>query len=159
MTQQTFLPIAETRTHWLSYDPENHQKMIETRSKKVKNIKNVVPDLKIQGKAAGKLLVVSWGGTFGAVFTAVESLQAEGRDISAIHLRYLNPFPQNLKEILSAFEKIWVPELNSGQLCHLLRAEFLVDAQAYSKMTGKPFLVNELREEMLSLCQPSHAVI
>lgn len=136
----------------ISYDPENHQKMTEIRARKVQNIAHHIPELEIQGKPSGKLLVISWGGTYGSVFSAVESLQTEGVDVSAIHLRYLNPFPKNLKNILKSFDQILVPELNNGQLCRLLRAEFLVDAKSYSKITGRPFLIHELREKILSLC-------
>jgi len=133
----------------ISYDPENHQTMTNIRAQKINNIVNSIPDIKIHGKSSGKLLVVSWGGTYGSVLTAVESLQKE-HDVSAIHLRHLNPFPKNLGKILKSFEKIVVAELNSGQLCQLLRAKFLVDAIPFSKVTGKPFLVNELCEMILS---------
>jgi 2-oxoglutarate ferredoxin oxidoreductase subunit alpha len=136
----------------ISYDPDNHQKMIEIRANKIQNIVNHIPDIEIQGNPSGKLLVVSWGSTYGSALTAVDSLQQEGYEISAIHLRYLNPFPKNLKNILNSFDKILVPELNRGQLSHLLRAEFLVNAISYSKVTGKPFLVSELQEKILSLC-------
>lgn len=136
----------------ISYDPDNHQTMIDIRARKIQNISHHIPDLKIQGKSSGKLLVISWGGTYGSVFSAVESLQTEGVDVSAIHLRYLNPFPKNLKNILKSFDQVLVPELNNGQLCRLLRAEFLVDAKSYSKITGRPFLIHELREKVLSLC-------
>ncbi len=136
----------------ISYDPDNHQAMTDLRARKIQNISQHIPELKIQGKSSGKLLVVSWGGTYGSVFSAVESLQTEGVGVSAIHLRYLNPFPQNLKNILQSFDQILVPELNNGQLCRLLRAEYLVDAKSYSKITGRPFLIHELRQKILSLC-------
>lgn len=140
----------DIKTGHISYDPQNHQNMVNKRADKINQIKTFIPDQEIVGKSSGNVLVVSWGGTYGSVFTAVELLQQEGHDISLIHLRHLNPFPKNLKNILDNFDKILVAELNLGQLCKLLRAEFLVDAKSISKVTGKPFLVNELCEMILS---------
>lgn len=140
----------DIKTGHISYDPQNHQSMVNKRANKIMQIQDSIPEQVIMGKASGDTLVISWGGTYGSVFTAVELLQQEGHDISLIHLRHLNPFPRNLKSILSRFKNILVVELNTGQLCKLLRAEFLVDAKSVSKVTGKPFLVNELCEMILS---------
>ena len=134
----------------ISYDPDNHQKMVHKRADKIKQIQDYIPDQDIIGNNSGDLLVISWGGTYGSVLTAVELLQKQGHKISAIHVRYLNPLPKNIKNILSNFKSCITAELNSGQLCTLLRSEFLVDIKCVSKITGKPFLVNELCEMILS---------
>jgi 2-oxoglutarate/2-oxoacid ferredoxin oxidoreductase subunit alpha len=135
----------------ISYEPMNHQDMVSTRLEKIRRIAYDIPELTILGAPQGKLLVASWGGTYGTVLSAVEELQAAGQSVSFIHLRHLNPFPKNLGDILSRFDTVLVPELNMGQLCHLLRAEFLVDAVPYNKVTGKPFLISEIRERILDL--------
>ncbi len=128
----------------VSYDPSNHELMVRLRAEKIARIAEDIPTLTVFGKPKGDILVVGWGGTYGAITTAVEELQKEGHSVSSIHLRYLNPFPKNLKEILSRFETIIVPELNLGQLSLLLRGRFLVDAKTLSKVQGQPFHVNEI---------------
>jgi len=140
----------DIKTGHISYDPQNHQNMVNKRANKIELIKDFIAEQEIMGKSSGETLIISWGGTYGSVFTAVELLQQDGHDIALIHLRNLNPFPKNLKNILNNFNKILVAELNMGQLCKLIRAEFLVDAKSISKVTGKPFLVNELCEMILS---------
>jgi 2-oxoglutarate ferredoxin oxidoreductase subunit alpha len=130
----------------IDYSPKNHHHMVKTRAQKVANVANTIPEQTVDGPSQGKLLVVSWGGTFGAVRMAVQRLQAQGKSIAHTHLRYLNPFPRNLGAILKSYEKVVVPELNNGQLRLLLRNQFLVDAQGYNKIEGKPFLVGELVE-------------
>lgn len=128
----------------VSYDPENHDFMVRLRAEKIARVANDIPDVEVFGKPQGKLLVVGWGGTYGAITSAVEYLQQRGRSISCIHLRYLNPFPKNLGEILGRFETILVPELNLGQLVWLLRAQYLLDAKGYNKVQGMPFKISEL---------------
>jgi 2-oxoglutarate ferredoxin oxidoreductase subunit alpha len=118
--------------------------MVRLRAEKIARVSNDIPDVEVFGKPQGKLLVVGWGGTYGAITTAVEHLQQRGRSISSIHLRYLNPFPKNLGEILRRFETILVPELNLGQLVWMLRAQFLLDAKGYNKVQGMPFKISEL---------------
>ena len=100
----------------VSYDPANHQHMINTRAKKVENIANELPPQKLDGPAAGDLLVISWGGTYGACATAVHKVQAKGKAVTHCHLRYLNPLPKDLGDIIKRFEKVLIPELNMGQL-------------------------------------------
>lgn len=128
----------------IDYSPRNHQHMIKLRAQKVANIANSIPEQTVEGPASGKLLVISWGGTYGAVRTAVQQVQAAGKSVAHTHLRYMNPFPRNLGAILKSYEKVLVPELNCGQLRLLLRDQFLVDAKGYNKVEGKPFLVAEL---------------
>jgi 2-oxoglutarate/2-oxoacid ferredoxin oxidoreductase subunit alpha len=128
----------------VSYDPENHMHMVKLRAEKINRIAQDIPEVEVYGPKEGKLLVVGWGSTYGAITTAVENMQAQGKSVSSIHLKYLNPFPKNLGDVLSRFERVIVPELNMGQLCLLLRAKFLVDAISYSKVKGKPFTISEL---------------
>ena len=118
--------------------------MTETRAQKVQNIAADIPLQELDGPDHGQLLVVSWGGTFGACATAVHAAQSQGKTVSHCHLRYLNPFPRNLGEILGQFEQLLVPELNQGQLRSILRSQFLIDAHALNKVQGKPFSVGEI---------------
>ncbi|MEE9240925.1 MAG: 2-oxoglutarate ferredoxin oxidoreductase subunit alpha, partial [bacterium] len=114
------------------------------RAAKVAGIAKDIPPVEVMGEESGKVLVVGWGGTFGAIIAAVEALQARGASVSQIHLRYLNPFPANLGEVLGKFEKVLVPELNLGQLVKVIRSEYVINAISYSKVQGKPFKVSEL---------------
>ncbi|HEU4401063.1 MAG TPA: 2-oxoglutarate ferredoxin oxidoreductase subunit alpha, partial [Candidatus Polarisedimenticolia bacterium] len=128
----------------VSYDPLNHEKMVHLRAEKIARIADDIPEQTIFGKDRGKVLVLGWGSTYGAITSAVEDLQRKGVSVSSAHLRYLNPFPRNLGEILKRFEKVLVPELNLGQLRMLLRARYLVDAVGLNKVQGKPFKVTEI---------------
>ncbi|MFV1968033.1 MAG: 2-oxoacid:acceptor oxidoreductase subunit alpha [Pirellulaceae bacterium] len=134
----------EDPTGDVSYDPENHERMIATRAQKVNNVADDIPLQEIHGPDHGKLLVLSWGGTFGSCITAVDRCQAMGLSVAHAHLRYLHPFPRNLGEILDRFEQVLIPELNSGQLHFVIRGRFLRDAVALSKLKGKPFTVTEI---------------
>jgi 2-oxoglutarate ferredoxin oxidoreductase subunit alpha len=133
------------RTGAVSYDPRNHDTMVRLRAEKVARIARQLPDAEVTGPDRGKLLVIGWGGTHGAITEACETARQGGIEVSSLHLRYLNPFPPNLGDVLSRFEKILVPELNLGQLSRLLRAEFLVPAEALTKVFGQPFKVEEIR--------------
>jgi 2-oxoglutarate ferredoxin oxidoreductase subunit alpha len=128
----------------VSYDPLNHQKMTDVRAQKVKNVADFVEPCEVDGPDSGKVLVLSWGGTYGACHTAIRRCQANGHAVSHVHLRWVNPFPRNLGEVLSKFDQVLIPELNTGQLRHLIRDEFLVDAKAFNKVQGKPFRVGEV---------------
>lgn len=128
----------------VSYDPENHEHMVKLRERKVAQIADDVPPQHVDGPEKGKLLVVSWGGTYGACTSAVRRCQEEGLAVAHAHLRYLNPFPRNLGELLGNYEKVLVPELNLGQLCGLLRAKYLVNAIGFNKIQGKPFAISEV---------------
>jgi 2-oxoglutarate ferredoxin oxidoreductase subunit alpha len=128
----------------VSYDPENHDLMVRLRAEKIQRMAQDIPPLEVFGEPEGKVLVLGWGSTFGAITTAVEQLQEKGLAVSSAHLRYLNPFPKNLEEVLSGFETVIIPELNLGQLALLIRARYLVDAVSFSKVKGKPFKVTEL---------------
>ncbi len=136
----------EDGTGNVSYDPANHQHMTDTRAAKVAKIAERIPPQDVFGETSGDLLVVSWGGTYGACHTAVRRCQDAGHKVSHAHIRYLNPFPSNLGELLKSFRTVIVPELNNGQLRMLLRAEYLVDCIGVNKVQGKPFSVTELVE-------------
>ncbi len=128
----------------VSYDPANHQHMVDTRARKVALVADNIPLQEVDGPKSGDLLVVSWGGPYGACATAVRAARAAGKSVAHCHLRYLNPFPKNLGEILRSYRKVLIPELNKGQLLKLIRAEYMVDAAGYNKVQGKPFSVGEL---------------
>jgi 2-oxoglutarate ferredoxin oxidoreductase subunit alpha len=132
----------------VSYDADNHQRMTNLRAEKIDRIARDIPPAVVTGTSEAELLVVSWGSTFGSVAAAVSSLQHEGRFVDHLHLRYLNPFPANLGDVLKKYARIVVPENNMGQLCTLLRAKYLVDARPLPKVEGRPFRVNELIEQL-----------
>ncbi len=128
----------EDGTGNISYDPENHQKMVHIRAQKVANAAKLLPPQQVVGPQQGDLLVISWGGTYGACLTAVQQAQAQGLSVAHAHIRYMNPLPSNLGEILSRYKKVLIPELNMGQLRMLIRARYLVDAIGFNKIKGKP---------------------
>ena len=129
----------------VSYDGMNHEKMVKTRAQKIRNVVEDVPDVEVYGQKSGDLLLVSWGGTFGAVRGAAEELQARGKKVSHVHLRWLNPLPKNLGAVLRAFPKVLVPEVNDGQLAFYLRGMFPgVDPLQFNRINGKPIKIAEL---------------
>ena len=128
----------------VSYDPENHHSMTHKRQEKVDIIANSIPDAEVYGDSKGKLLVIGWGGTFGSIRSAVSKAQHEGLSVSQLHLKYINPFPKNLGDILVKFDKVLIPELNMGQLSFIIRAKFLIDAKGYNNIKGKPFSSDEI---------------
>ncbi len=131
----------------VSYDPENHQRMTDVRVKKIEGIADDIPLQSVEvGTDSGQLAVVGWGSTYGPIRTAVRNLRAEGKAVSHIHLRYINPMPKNLGELLARFDKVLVPEMNMGQLSTILRDRFLVPAEGLHKVTGKPFRIVEIED-------------
>jgi 2-oxoglutarate ferredoxin oxidoreductase subunit alpha len=135
----------------VSYDPLNHEHMTRTRAQKIANIANAIPPLQVNGPQEGDLLVIGWGGTYGAILSAVERAQRKGYKVASAHLRYLNPMPKNTGEVVKRYKKVLVPELNSGQLRMLLRATFLVDAVGLNKVQGRPFLVSEIEDKIAKM--------
>ncbi len=127
------------------YDPENHDFMVRLRAEKVARIAQDIPPTRVFGdEKGGQVLLIGWGGTYGAISTAVEQMRQEGKPVSSVHLRHLNPLPDDLGEVMSRFEKVIVPEINLGQLRMLLRARFLVDVIGLNQVRGKPFTVREI---------------
>lgn len=133
----------------VSYDPENHQLMVKIRQEKVDKIADYIPEQEIDnGPSEGKILVLGWGSTYGAIKSAVIELLSEGKSVSHIHLRYIRPFPKNLGSLLKNFEHILIPELNNGQLIKVIRDQFLVDAKGLNKIMGVPFTRQEIVDEI-----------
>jgi 2-oxoglutarate ferredoxin oxidoreductase subunit alpha len=128
----------------VNYDPENHHLMVKLRQEKVDRAVNEIPAVEVMGEKTGKVLVLGWGSTYGSISSAVEKMQREGKSVSSAHLRYLNPFPKNLGDVLRGFETVIVPEMNLGQLCTMIRAKYLVDAVPFSKVKGRPFQIREI---------------
>jgi 2-oxoglutarate ferredoxin oxidoreductase subunit alpha len=132
----------------ISYDPANHQEMVKLRQEKVDRIADYIPEIKPDsGSSSGKLLVIGWGSTYGAIKSACAELQDAGQRVSHIHLRYIRPFPKNLGDIIRNFDKVIVPEINNGQLIRIIRDQFLVDAIPYNKIMGVPITKHELLAE------------
>ena len=129
----------------VSYDPDNHQYMVETRAKKVELVADFVDEIKVEGSNKGTL-VISWGGTYGACHTAVKHCVSDGQDVGHVHCRWVSPFPRNLGDLIKQYDNVLVPELNTGQLRTLLKQEYLIDAKGLNKIKGKPFHVSEIVE-------------
>jgi 2-oxoglutarate/2-oxoacid ferredoxin oxidoreductase subunit alpha len=132
----------------VNYEPLNHEKMVRLRAAKVEAVIAEVPDVVPSGDPDGDLLIVAWGSTFGAITAAVTAERAKGRRVGHVHLRHLNPLPRNLGEVLGRYRTVLVPEMNMGQLVMLLRAKYLVDAQSFSKIQGRPFKVAEIKAKI-----------
>jgi 2-oxoglutarate ferredoxin oxidoreductase subunit alpha len=133
----------------VSYDPENHQRMVKLRQGKIDKIADDIPEQIIDnGPENGKVLVIGWGSTYGAIKSAVAELLLEGFQVSHIHIRYVRPFPKNLGSLIKNFEKVLIPELNNGQLVKIIRDQYLVDAKGFNKIMGIPFTKQELVEEI-----------
>jgi 2-oxoglutarate ferredoxin oxidoreductase subunit alpha len=135
----------------VSYDPDNHHRMQTLRQEKVARIANDIPLTDVFGPRNGDLLILGWGSTYGAIRSAVERLQAAGRQVAHAHLRHLNPFPRDLGEVLGSYRHVLVPEVNLGQLLMLIRARYLVDAIGYDRVRGKPFRIGEIEDEALRI--------
>ncbi len=144
----------------INYEPLNHEHMVRLRAAKVESVANDIPPVIPEGDESGDLLIIAWGSTHGPITAALNAQREKGRRIGHVHLRYLNPLPRDLGEVISRYKKVLVPEMNMGQLLMILRAKYLVDAQGYNKIQGKPFKTSEIEqkiEEMLGLT-PSVAV-
>jgi len=136
----------------VSYDPENHQHMVNTRQAKVDMIANYIPLQQLDsGPETGKVLVLGWGSTYGAIKTAVTELQAAGHAVSHAHIKYMRPFPKNLGSIIAGFDKVLIPELNNGQLIKIIRDQYLVDAKGYNKVMGIPITKTEIIDTVLNM--------
>lgn len=134
------------------YEPMNHELMVRLREDKVRSIENFIPlAAPDSGAEKAKLLVLGWGSTYGSIKAAVKELLQEGYDVAHVHLRYINPFPRNLGELLHNYEQVVIPEMNSGQLLQLIRAKYLIPAKGLSKVQGQPFTTAEIRNKILEL--------
>jgi 2-oxoglutarate ferredoxin oxidoreductase subunit alpha len=131
----------------VSYDPDNHHRMMTLRAAKVAGIARDIPPLEVFGPERGDLLILGWGSTYGAIRSAVERLHADGKAVAHAHLRHLNPFPSNTEDVLRSYRRVLIPEVNLGQLSMLIRARYLIDAIGYNRVRGKPFRIVEIIEE------------
>jgi len=134
----------------ISYDPDNHELMSKLRADKIQRIADDYAPTRVDGDASGKLVVVSWGSPYGPVRTAVKRLRTAGTAVSHLHLRNLWPLPNDLGEVLSRFERVLVPENNTGQLSTLLRAKYLIDVKGFNQVRGLPFKVSDLEAAILA---------
>ncbi len=141
----------------VSYDPDNHHRMQLLRVEKIARIADDIADLEVYGPDRGDLLILGWGSTYGAIRSAVERLQAQGRSVAHAHLRHLNPFPRNTGEVVRSYRRVLIPEVNLGQLLLLIRARYLVDAVGYDRVRGKPFRIAEIEEEAIRLLDDPEA--
>ena len=144
------LEKAENTGH-VSYDPDNHQRMVELRQEKVNRIQDDIAKTEVYGDNNGDVLIISWGGTYGSCRSAVETLHEDGKSVSHIHLRWISPLPKDLGEIIIMFKNVLVPEINMGQLIKLLRAEYLVDAKGLNQVTGRPISATRIIENVNQL--------
>lgn len=135
----------------VSYDPDNHDFMVRMRAKKIKNIENDIPDLEVMYEQEGDLLVLGWGGTYGAITEALIKVRAQGKKVSQAHLKYLFPFSKNTGEVLKRFKKILIPEINLGQLTTIIRSEFLIAPISFTKIKGLPFKSSEIQNKILEV--------
>ena len=131
----------------VSYDPDNHHLMQTLRRDKIAGIADDIPPLEVHGPAEGDLLILGWGSTYGAIRSAVERLQAAGKSVAHAHLRHLNPFPANTGDVVGAYKRVLIPEVNLGQLLMLIRSRYLVDAVGFNRVRGKPFRIAEIEAE------------
>jgi 2-oxoglutarate ferredoxin oxidoreductase subunit alpha len=138
----------------ISYDPDNHDHMVRLRAQKIANIAADIPELEVDdADGDARTLVLGWGSTYGPIGAAVRLVRADGRKVASAHLHHLNPFPRNLGDVLRRYDKVLVPEMNTGQLLQLIRAEFLVDAVGYNRVRGLPFRSSELVEAITALVE------
>jgi 2-oxoglutarate ferredoxin oxidoreductase subunit alpha len=135
----------------ISHDPDNHHLMVTIRNQKIQNIKNDIPDLEVEGDFDADLLVVGWGGTYGAIKEAVTKARKLSYKIAQVHFNYIHPFPKNSKDILTRYKKILVPEINLGQLAYMLRSEFMIDVIQFNLVRGLPLRVNGILDKILEV--------
>ena len=138
----------------ISYESDNHQAMVRLRAERIARIAEHIPEAVVVGDPDAELVVVGWGSTWGAITGARRRIEAAGRTMAHIHLRHLNPLPANLGGLLSGFSRVLVPEMNTGQLSRMLRAEYLVDAKPVSKVSGQPFTAAELVQAFWAETEP-----
>jgi 2-oxoglutarate ferredoxin oxidoreductase subunit alpha len=145
----------DIETGHISYDSENHQRMTDMRAAKVDSVANFIPAQTLDlGPEQGELLVLGWGSTYGPIFQAVQEVRRSQRNVSFTHLRYIHPLPANLGDLIGKFNQVLVPEMNMGQLSTLLRDKLGIEPVPQCKVTGQPFLIAELTEQIRSMLPP-----
>jgi 2-oxoglutarate ferredoxin oxidoreductase subunit alpha len=135
----------------VSYSPADHERMVTDRALKIARLADAIPELQVFGPKAGDLLVLSWGGTYGAARSAVRRAQADGHAVAHAHLRYLNPFPRNLRDVLGRYRRVLVPELNAGQLAFVLRGRYALNILSFPKLHARPFTIREIESKIAEL--------
>jgi 2-oxoglutarate ferredoxin oxidoreductase subunit alpha len=135
----------------ISYDPDNHQLMTQLRAAKIQAIEEDIPPLEFDSDEGADTLILGWGGTYGAIGAAVRRIRGRGKKIARAHLKHLNPFPKNTGDVLKRFDKIVIPEINTGQLARLIRAEFLIDPYQINRVRTLPFRAGDLEEQILGI--------
>ena len=144
----------DSTTGNISYDPDNHHEMTQLRMRKIAGIAEDIPEQGVElGPSEGRLAVVGWGSTYGSLFKAVERSRAKGLDVSHIHLRHLSPFPRNLGDLLGRFDRVLVPELNTGQLLTMLRSTYLFPAEGLNRVAGRPFRIADIEAGIVRLLE------
>ena len=134
----------------VSYDPDNHEKMVKVRAAKIAKISDFIAEIELEaGTIDADVLVLGWGSTFGAIKTAVKDLSEEGYKVAHAHLTFINPMPRNLGAMLKSFKKVLIPELNDAQMVHVIRSKYLIDAIPFNKIKGLPFSIEEIKAKIL----------
>lgn len=141
----------------VSYDPDNHDRMVRLRAQKIERAATTIPHLEVRGPSEGDVLLLGWGGTYGAIRSAGDQLRQQGVQVSTAHLRYLNPMPSNTAEVLRSFRRVLIPEINQGQLLQIIRAKYLIDAIGINETRGKMFMVDTLVQRTLNIIQSETA--
>ena len=135
----------------VNYEAANHNKMVHLRAEKIERMVQDVPDIEVSGEESGGLLVMGWGSTYGAITTAVQRARAQGKRVSSAHIRYINPFPANLGDVLKRYDQVLMPEMNLGQMRLLLRGKYLVDVIGLNKVSGRPFTIAEIEAKITEM--------
>jgi 2-oxoglutarate ferredoxin oxidoreductase subunit alpha len=135
----------------VNYEAANHNKMVHLRAEKIERMVQDVPDIEVDGDASGGLLVLGWGSTYGVITTAVQRARAQGKRVSAAHIRYINPLPANLGDVLKRYDRVLMPEMNLGQMRMLLRARYLIDVIGLNKVSGRPFTITEVESKIAEM--------
>jgi 2-oxoglutarate ferredoxin oxidoreductase subunit alpha len=140
----------------ISYDPDNHHTMTVLRAAKIRAIEEDIEPLEFDSDEGARVLILGWGGTYGAIGAAVRRLRARGKKVARAHLKHLNPMPKNTGDVLKRFDKVVIPEINMGQLNRVIRAEFLIDTIAINKVRTLPFRAGDLEQELLRIMERTH---
>lgn len=135
----------------VNYEPDNHFEMVKLRAQKIQNMQNSIPELKVDGDPSGDILVIGWGGTYGAIKEAVIHCRKKGYKVSQAHFNYINPFPKNTEEVLRSFKHVLLPEINLGQLAKIIKSEFLIPVEQYNVVRGLPFKVGDIENKIIEV--------
>jgi len=141
----------ENITGDVSYDPQNHHDMCRIREEKIEIIADEIPELEVMGDKDADILVVGWGGTYGAITDAITDLRERGYKVAQVHFKYINPMPKNTEEVLKRYKHILVPEINFGQLAMIIKSEFLIPVHQFNLVRGLPFKSTEIEDKVIEI--------